>query len=322
MLPLAHTIHPTLFTGNGAGTSVEKSTFVGGCNQKGIEWVKPYRNEIRVMSSSFDFPFECGGKGIMMGSNGINSYYQMPILRNLKSSSHEKTRTAAPVLHLASDFSTMNFFIEDAHGSMQPNGLPGFFVNEPVAELFDDSELCSRLSRGHGYFCKNVCLRRVTIDTYNEFSDYKMVVTSLTNLAKSYVYEKTPWAKNKFDLVLPFDKYSVHFLRISNDRKMVPPVTVEFDEGRDPPLCSQHITRESFNIECPEGYDQQGYVCLPSSPTISPAPIYSGPVFTRYAAKDCILYSGIKISNSGRIGYFDNGGKFFRSNEGVGTKYY
>ncbi len=298
--------------------SVEDSTFVGGCNSRGIEWVKTgNKNTLRVKSSSFDFPGKCDGRAIMVGQACENCDYQMPILSNLTS----RKTGAAPVLHMASKFLTQNFYIEDRDGSMQPNGLPGFFVNGRVAELID-SKLCSPQPYGQGFFCKNVCLRRVKIDTYHKYSDYKMVVTSLTDLAKSYVYEKTTWAKNIFALVLPFDKYSVHFLRISNGKKMVPPVTITFDEGRGPPFCSQHITRESFSIECPEGYDQKGYSCLPLSPTISPAPIDPGSVLTRYTATDCIAHSGIHLGDKGIIWGFDNGGEFFRSNEGGGTKKY
>lgn len=253
--------------GNFGWNSVEDSTFIGDC-ETGIQSLKTSfsrTNTLRVSSSSFDFPSSCG-RAITIDREDEHSHYEMPILSNLTSVNGNY------LLHMTSTFPDMNFFIEDHDGSLHPSG-PGFFVNDRVATLID-SELCTAQPRHYGYFCENICLRRVMIDTN---ANLQIVVTSLTNLTKSYVFdEAASWGSTfRFDLVLPFDEYSVHFLETSSGNIMIPPVTITFDEGVDPPICGQHITSETLIVECPEGYSQRkDYLCVPSSPTISPAPSY------------------------------------------------
>lgn len=211
----------------------------------------------------------------------------MPILSNLSFDS-----TDAPAVGITGLFESRNIFIEDRDGTMNPLGSQGFYVNNsPHMRSFIDSDLCDDTN-----FCKNTCLRRVMIDTgccsqkhSSPPVDYQMVVTSKTDPAKTFVFDKYLkqsglwYFANQFDVVLPLDDYSVHFLRVSDGLIMVPPVTLTFDDETnldDPPACD-HVTEDSFEYRCPEEYpylSSDGVTCTDtttsptSSPTISAPP--------------------------------------------------
>jgi len=217
----------------------------------------------------------------------------MPILSDLSFDS-----TDAPAVGINGLFEGKNIFIEDRDGTLNPSGSKGFYVNNaPNMRSFIDSDLCDDTN-----FCKNSCLRRVMIDTgccSNKHShpafDYQMMVTSKTDPSKTFLFDKYIrqsglwYHANQFDVVLPLDDYSVHFLRVSDGLIVVPPVTLTFDDETnldDPPAC-EHVTEDSFEFHCPEEnpyLSSDGVTCTDTasptlSPTISAAPTSASPTF-------------------------------------------
>jgi len=284
-----------LYFANGANSTIEDSTFVGKCGQTGISLsLEPRSSQVQVHSTSFKgygYTDDCGGSALAIDSNQPKSEYDMPVLSNLSFDS-----SAANPIVVRAPFEDRNIFVEDRDGTMNPSGFPGFYLNDAAhMTAFIDSDLCSSpVGSSHGLFCKNTCLRRLRIDTgccSKKFEspslDYQMVVTSKTDPDKVFIYDKYIiqaglwYQANQFDVVLPLDEYSVHFLTVPDGKEMLPPVTLTFDDETnldDPPSCD-HITEASIDFVCPQPYvlSADGVTCgldtpsPTSSPTISPA---------------------------------------------------
>jgi hypothetical protein len=160
--------------------------------------------------------------------------------------------------------------VEDSDGTMNPSGLPGFFVNDADHMTTFIDSYCSPGLNGNGLFCENACLRRVLIDTgccHQKFSapenDYEMIVVSKTDPSKSFVFEKNAvssglWHNNRnFDVVLPLDDYTVFFESLADEEIYIPDVTLTFDDeikGDDPPQCD-HVTADNIEFACPPYYE-------------------------------------------------------------------
>ena len=182
----------------------------------------------------------------------------MPILKNLSFEGQENIGYAVKMI----DDDERNFFIEDSNGSMNPDGVQGYFVNNsPRMTAFIDESLCSTILDSPGLVCKNTCLRRMIVTT-DAGPDHQMTVTSKVDPAKSFVFDKfLTLTSDAFDVVLPLGEYDMHFRSTPEGEIMGPPVTLEFaDEVNvvDPPSC-EYITAESITFET-------------APPTTSPAP--------------------------------------------------
>ena len=163
-----------------------------------------------------------------------------------------------------------NLFLEDPNGSMNPSGLPGFFVQDATRlTVFADEGVCSPVDDRNGSgsdlkFCKEVCMRRVYINTgccSEKFAnkpldaDFDLLVTSIKDPTKSHLFKKYTkqtgnWYNNKeFELVLPGggDEYVLEFKTLDGQTAGVPEKTVvRFDELL--PSCDGYITNESLHF--------------------------------------------------------------------------
>jgi hypothetical protein len=163
-----------------------------------------------------------------------------------------------------------NLFLEDPNGSMNPSGLPGFFVQDAARlTVFADEGVCSPVDDRNGSgsnlkFCKEVCMRRVYINTgccTEKFAnkpldaDLDLLVTSIKDPTKSHLFKKYTtqrglWYNNReFELVLPGggDEYILEFKTSDGQTAGVPEkAAVRFDELL--PSCDGYITKESLHF--------------------------------------------------------------------------
>ena len=248
--------------------TVEHSTFILDCGQTGVHLTHDGAwQQIHVHSSEFinicmsgeSWPLKITAPG--SGSGGSKTTYDMPMLKDL---SYQNVNYAVQIIN-GDTIPSRNIFIEDGDGSMSLHGEPGFFLNDfPHMTAFIDDEVCSAVDADNlassSIFCINVCLRRVLINT-GAASDYQLVVTSKSDPHKSYVYDKSPANGRhfEFDIVLPLDEYSIHFIRLSDEVIVIPSFQLQFDDeqnaewGHEPPLC-EFISEASLHFECPEDY--------------------------------------------------------------------
>ncbi len=217
---------------------------------------------------------------------GFNSYpYDMPVFESdVTFDSNEN------VFDITHDFfpprKPWNTFLEDPNGSMNPTGLPGFFVqDDPRMTTFVEDGACSEVDRDGSFaqFCKETCMRRVFIDTAccseKEANrqldpDYSLVVTSVADPTKSFEFSKYTlqsgkWFSNtKFDFLLPGGEYTLEF--INPDGEIELPFTVDITFDALPPACDGYVTKASFEIITPE------------EPTLSPDQFYSSGILVYY----------------------------------------
>mmetsp|Transcript_7650 Transcript_7650/g.10558 ORF Transcript_7650/g.10558 Transcript_7650/m.10558 type:complete len:1025 (+) Transcript_7650:187-3261(+) len=252
-----------LYFGNFITNIIENSEFVGYCGTSGIKFsLEPRRSQVEVYSTSFSgYNDACNsgsyGKPLNIGNVQSKKEYDMPILSNLTFDSN-----IAHALNIGTNLENRNIFIEDHDGTMNPSGLPGFYVNDAAhMTTFIDTDLCSPGLNNQALFCENTCLRRIIVDTGSR-DDYQMVVASETNSAKVFTFDKYITfnsANTQFDVVLPLDNYNVHFLRLPEQEIMVPPaVTFTFDDETnldDPPNC-EHITTASISFGCMQAHEE------------------------------------------------------------------
>ena len=172
--------------------------------------------------------------------------YGMPGLENV---SFESTRDDAVYAFIVQDdFQNRNIHLEDVEGTMTPSGLTGFFVNNAAhMTAFINEEACSVVPGSSSLFCKQVCLRRMLVTTTNTLG-YQMVVTSKADSTKSFVFSKAFHDQKMFDVVLPFDEYTVHFLDLEGEQfDLEGDVTLTFDDD-DTPSCEPYITEASIDL--------------------------------------------------------------------------
>lgn len=170
------------------------------------------------------------------------------------------------VFDISHDFSPpsnpWNVFLEDSDGSMNPTGLPGFFVQDaPRMTAFTEDGACSRVNRTNSFaqFCKETCMRRVFINTGcceekhvtgQLDADYSLAVISMNVPTKyheftKYTYSAGNWKKNfKFDIVLPGGEYALQFKNPNGDIEWPSEVDITFDELL--PACDGYVTESSF----------------------------------------------------------------------------
>jgi hypothetical protein len=172
---------------------------------------------------------------------------------------------------------SFSIILEDSDGTMNPEGLPGFFVHDKPLNTFlppcsvvggkfaENSELL---------FCAGACLRSVSFNSHSASADSQMVITSSSN--------KTYTSQANFDVILPNDEYAVSFKNSTTGEDVYHSISLAFSAA---PACTEYVTESSFIISQPP----TGYF----------------PLYERFAVTDVAAYVGVVLQSTS-IGYIDD----------------
>lgn len=140
-----------------------------------------------------------------------------------------------------------NLFLEDADGSLGPQGKGAGFIIQDNARMkaFLPDDVCEHISGSSSasLFCEGACLRQLNIlpSGYSAGTYHTMVLSNQDGT--TFEYDTMSWSTKHFNPVLPAGEYVAFFKDIHGNEIFAQSVQVEMGKI---PACANYVTENSI----------------------------------------------------------------------------